>query len=185
MKTFFEKTKHTGTSGLRDTSIYQASKYLERQQLKLKQIHRQITTMQAYRDELAEKEEFLREIKLNYPFIGFKEHEVHSYTFEEMKIKISQMLEHARFTGAAIKIQRLFRSKLDIIRYDFSMRESNAAARKIQLAWRRLHFRNAIFRLIQRRKDSGITIIQKYLRGYLSRRRTIQYFKDEKINGNL
>ena len=41
------------------------------------------------------------------------------------------MLEHARFTGAAIKIQKLFRSKLDIIRYDWSMRESNAAARKI------------------------------------------------------
>ena len=40
MKNFYEKTKHTGTCGLRDTSIYQASKYLERQQLKLKQIHR-------------------------------------------------------------------------------------------------------------------------------------------------
>ena len=102
-----------------------------------------------------------------------------------MKIKISQMLEHARFTGAAIKIQRLFRSKLDIIRYEFSMKESNDAARKIQRAWRRLDFVAAVFRLIQKRKDSSYTIIQKYMRGYLARKMTIQYFKDVKINGNL
>lgn len=41
------------------------------------------------------------------------------------------MLEYARFTGAAIKIQRLFKSKLDIIRYEWSIRSSVAAARKI------------------------------------------------------
>lgn len=65
------------------------------------------------------------------------------------------------------------------------MREENAAARKIQRAWRRADFVAAVFRLIQQRKDSSFTIIQKYMRGYLARKNTIQFFKDVKINGNL
>jgi hypothetical protein len=66
---------------------------------------------------LVEKRDYLANIKINYPYIAFKDHEIHSYTLEEMKIKISAMLEHSRFVGAAIRLQRAWRKKLSMIRF--------------------------------------------------------------------
>jgi len=70
MKAFYEKTMHFSL-GYRDTRLHQASKYMEREQLKLKQIHRQISSIEAYRIELVEKRQFLAGIKENYPHVDF------------------------------------------------------------------------------------------------------------------
>lgn len=54
---------------------------------------------------------------MSYPYIDFKDHEIHSFTLDEMKIKISSMLEHSRFVGAAVKLQRFWRKRLGMIMF--------------------------------------------------------------------
>ena len=58
MKTFYERTRSEdagmkeGTKSLRDNGMFQASKYLEREKLKLNQIIRQRGCIDAYKGEL-------------------------------------------------------------------------------------------------------------------------------------
>lgn len=105
---------------------------------------------------MAQKEAYLKAVKEKYPHVPFGDHAIHSYTFDEMKYKISQMLEFSRFTGAAIKIQRFWMKKVDIVRYERSIESQVAAARFIQKGWRRAMFASSVNKLVKRRKDESV-----------------------------
>mmetsp|Transcript_38496 Transcript_38496/g.58588 ORF Transcript_38496/g.58588 Transcript_38496/m.58588 type:complete len:104 (+) Transcript_38496:861-1172(+) len=71
MKRFFSTTKEPNNFNLRDTSLEQASKELERKQIQLMRYNRQFDTLHAYRQEFKDKNKFFEKIKSDYPNIGF------------------------------------------------------------------------------------------------------------------
>ena len=108
MTEYYQKTKNSHFY-VRDTRLGEASRELERKVTKLLRTNRQLNTISAYRSELEAKREYYNYIKKEYPEIGFSEHDIHSYTIEQMKKKISNNLEYARIIGAVLRIQRAWR----------------------------------------------------------------------------
>ena len=91
MNYYIKQTKEQ----LRDTSIDQASKELERQQIKVLRMKRNLMSIQAYRDELAEKKDLILHVRDKYPDIKFKNQDIFDHTLAEINSHIAKNLKHA------------------------------------------------------------------------------------------
>ena len=109
MEQFFATTRNPKNPVTRDTSLTQASKELERQQIKILHANRMFNSSNAYKEEMVLKKAFFNQIVRNFPAIHFNEHEIHSMTYEQMRIEITNRIQSAKILGAVLKIQKWFK----------------------------------------------------------------------------
>jgi hypothetical protein len=114
MEKFFATTRNPRNPVIRDTSLNQASKELERQQIKILRANRMFNSSIAFREEMDLKKRFFNQMVHRYPAIEFTEHEIHSMTYEQMKIEISSRIQSAKILKAVLKIQKWFKKYLII-----------------------------------------------------------------------
>lgn len=185
MDNFFKNTYAPRKAVDRDTSLDQASKEMERQQIKLMQIRQRRTSVEAYNEEFHQKCEFFAYIKHRYPLIQFEEHNLHNYTLDQVKRILASKIEAARMLQAAIKIQRSWRFNC---RRKAEYREwlrRDMAARMIQKNYKASVWVRVMNRLIRKRKEAMATRVQKYVRGFAAHKKAMQMKREEHLINNF
>jgi len=185
MEGFFRKTYSPPKTTDRDTSLGQASKEMERQQLKLLQINRRMRSIGAYQEEHRQKIDFFAYIKKKYPLIEFEEHNLHNYNFDEVKRIIASRIEAARMLQAAIKIQRSYRYNTQRKREYREWLRKDTAARMIQKNYKASVWVRVMNRLSRKRKEAMARRVQQFLRGHLAWKQAMQMKRDAHLRDNF
>ena len=129
-------------------------------------MNRQLNSITAYKEELKKKNEFYDKTKVRYPLIHFKHHEMHNYTYDEMRRLIARRIENARIVGAVTRIQRGWRGYKHRLSVFGQLRTKINAAAMIQRNWKSTKWVRLMKQLVASRKTRKAYIIQKYIRGY-------------------
>ena len=113
MDTFLKKTFKSNVG--RDTTFDNASRELERQTTKIYRLQKEMDTINAVKDEMRLKLEYMNEIMTNYPIMAAKNgidpgRDVHNYNIVELKIRFKQFIENAKVDKAARLIQSNWRA---------------------------------------------------------------------------
>ena len=148
-------------------------------------MNRQLNSITAYKEELVKKHEFYEKTRRRYPLLRFKQHELHNYTFDEMRRLIARRIETARIVGAVTRIQRAWRNYLGRLSVSGQMSQKNKAAAMIQRNWRSTKWVRLMNQLVSGRKSRKAVLIQKYMRGYKSRKDTVMMLKDSHLYNHL
>lgn len=185
MTEYFKKSYTRPFHRARDTSLDGASKEFERQQIKFLRLNRQLNSITAYKDELVKKSEFFAKTRRRYPLLRFNEHELHNYTYDEMRRLIAQRIENARIVAAVTRIQRAWRDYVARCSIAGQLLEKNRAAAMIQRNWRATKWVRLMNQLVASRKTRKAATIQKYMKGYKSRKDTVLMLKDSHLYNHL
>lgn len=176
MGRFFTKT-YQAQSLTRDTRLGQATKELERQQVKLMQLDRQREFFETFSKESELKKKFLTDQLGVNPLDDLAELSMvtlKTQNLQEMRMALRRERLQRRINQAASKIQQWWRCDIKVRQELRAQRRQKWAATVIQRGWKRLLDKRLARKTREARlcvKKTEATRIKKYLKGYLARKR--------------
>ena len=102
-----------------------------------------------------------------------------------MKRRIHSIIEQAKILGAVKKLQNWFRAKKAKDHFLVIFTQRMLAAQKIQRNYKSTRWVRIMNRLSKERKMKKVVMVQKYIRGYLSRNKTATMLKDYHLGSSL
>ena len=113
MDKYLKSTAHH-SKNIRFSGLEDASREIERQNTQLNRLKFEMNTIAAFRTEMKDKQEFVNHMMLQHPEALRNKVDpkvdIHNYSYDELKLKYTMCLENAKWSVAATKIQRKWRS---------------------------------------------------------------------------
>ena len=115
-----------------------ASKELEREQIKYQRMYKELNTIVTYRESLDEKKIYIDKVKEAYPDLmaNIKPFNIHKMSLQAMKTKVTTYLEEERIHDAVVRLQRFWRNKSKAMISWGILKKIFTSVRKIQRAYR-------------------------------------------------
>ena len=168
---------YTAAVSARACGLEDATRELEREHLRLQRLAHQSNKIVAYRREQVGKQRYLTTVFDQFPemrSIIDPLRDCHTMSLHELRVLVTRHKETFRMERAARRLQNFWRSRISKKRgWLFFSKQFNAAA-LIQKNWRISKWIRVINRAAKERRTLAATMCQRYLRGYVVRRDTLE-----------
>lgn len=150
--------------------------------------HKQLNDIVTFRQEMEHKKSYLTTCMKQYPeLVDRKENlrALHNLTLRELKLRIQTQIEDIKCERAAKLIQTKWREFkiMRVIQAKFQTKVQ--AVVKIQRAFRHSRWTRLMNRLLKCRMHSKAEKLQKFMRGYLARKKMYQHVNLGLVDANF